>query len=141
LPSVKSSAAATVEDTTKPQEDVDAAFKQTVTRALSKIEVKEVKEKPTLDDENKTFRTRLVAFWMLTNAALSVAIENINGLETASNLVQDQLKLREKQNLYFAVILFSTFALAAVRFTGVSYRSSKVYSTGLMLVSSACSIS
>jgi chitin synthase len=123
LPSVKSKQSkdtdtATVEDTTKHQEDVDAAFKETVTRALTKIEVKEVVEKPTLDDENKTFRTRLVAFWMLTNATLAVAIENINGLETASSAVQDEVDLQKKQNVYFAFILYSTFFLSAVRFTG-----------------------
>jgi chitin synthase len=120
LPSVKSSAAAVVEDTTKPQEDVDAAFKDTVTRALTKTENKEVREKPTLDDENKTFRTRLVALWMLSNATLAIAIENINGVETPATAAEDQLRLRRKQNTYFSIILYATFALAAVRFIGVS---------------------
>jgi len=125
LPSVSSSKskdadAPVVEDTTRIQEDVDAAFKETVTRAVTKIEVKEVPEKPTMDDQNKTFRTRLVALWMLSNAGLAVAIENINGLTSAQTAVQDDAKLREKQNIYFAVILYSTFGLAAVRFMGVS---------------------
>lgn len=87
---------------------------------MTKIEVKEVAEKPTMDDQNKTFRTRLVAFWMLTNAGLAVAIENINGLENPANAVVEEDELRSKQNTYFAVILYSTFGLAAVRFTGVS---------------------
>lgn len=91
-----------------------------MTRAVTKIEVKEVVEKPTMDDQNKTFRTRLVACWMLTNAGLAVAIENINGLVSAQDAVQDENDLRAKQNIYFAVILYSTFGLAAVRFTGVS---------------------
>lgn len=55
LPSVsskKNDAEAVVEDITHKQEDVDAAFKETVTRAITKIEVKEVPEKPTMDDEN-----------------------------------------------------------------------------------------
>jgi chitin synthase len=109
-----------VEDTTKPQEDVDAAFKDTVTRALTKTETKEAREKPTLDDENKTFRTRLVALWMLSNASLAIAIENINGVETPATAAEDQLRLRRKQNTYFSIILYATFALAAVRFIGVS---------------------
>lgn len=87
---------------------------------MTKVEVKDVIEKPTMDDQNKTFRTRLVAFWMLTNAGLAVAIENINGLVNAQNAVQDENELRSKQNTYFAVILYSTFGLAAVRFAGVS---------------------
>jgi len=106
-----------VEDTTKIQEDVDAAFKETVTRAITKLEVKEVIEKPTLDDQNKTFRTRLVACWMLSNAGLAIAIENINGLPS-KDITQDNARLAQKQNFYFAVILYSTFGLAAVRFIG-----------------------
>jgi chitin synthase len=123
LPSVSSSKtkdadAAVVVDTTKVQEDVDAAFKETVTRAITKLNVKDVVEKPTLDDQNKTFRTRLVAMWMVTNAALAIAIENINGLPS-DNLSVDEQELATKQNIYFSIILYSTFALAAVRFTGV----------------------
>jgi chitin synthase len=125
LPSVKSKKmkdtdVAIIEDTAKVQEDVDLAFKETVTRALTKVEIKEVVEKPTLDDQNRTFRTRLVAFWMLSNATLAVAIENIDGLTTTSNSVQQEINLQKKQHFYFDIILYSTFALAAVRFTGVS---------------------
>lgn len=124
LPSVSSSKtkdadAPVVEDTTKIQEDVDAAFKETVTRAITKIETKEEIEKPTMDDQNKTFRTRLVAMWMLTNATLAIAIENINGLPS-DNVQDDKDSLARKQNFYFAVILYSTFGLSAVRFIGVS---------------------
>lgn len=108
-----------MEDTIKPQEDVDAAFKETVTRAITKVEVKEVVEKPTMDDQNKTFRTRLVAFWMLSNATLAIAIENLNGLPDQSNPSNDEKELTKKQNIYFGVILYSTFGLAAVRFAGV----------------------
>jgi chitin synthase len=125
LPSVSSSKskdadAPVVNDTHKMQEDVDAAFKETVTRAVTKISVKEVPEKPTMDDENKTFRTRLVACWMLSNAGLAIAIENLNGLPNVNDAEADQEHLRDKQNFYFAVILYSTFFLAAVRFIGVS---------------------
>jgi chitin synthase len=124
LPSVSSSKtkdadSPVVVDTAKVQEDVDAAFKETVTRAITKIDVKETVEKPTMDDQNKTFRTRLVASWMITNAGLAIAIENLNGLATDS-VTTNQAELAQKQNIYFAVILYSTFGLAAVRFTGVS---------------------
>ena len=124
LPSVSSSKgkdteAAVVEDTERVQEDLDAVFKETVTRAVTKVEVTEVVEKPTMDDSNKTFRTRLVAFWMLSNAGLAVAIENINGLQNTSDATADENKLRLKQNTYFAIILYSTFGLSLVRFIGV----------------------
>ncbi|KDQ64296.1 glycosyltransferase family 2 protein [Jaapia argillacea MUCL 33604] len=122
LPTVKSSKgkdadSPVVEDTMRVQEDVDAAFKETVTRAVTKLEVEEVPEKPTMDDQNKTFRTRLVACWMLSNAALAIAIENINGLP-ADNLQAENQELQNKQHIYFSVLLWSTFGLALVRFTG-----------------------
>jgi chitin synthase len=124
LPSVSSSKSkdadvSVVEDKTQVQADVDAAFKETVTRAITKIIQKEVPEKPTLDDQNKTFRTRLVAIWMLTNATLAIAIENINGLPSTDPNA-DQVTLHKKENTYFSFILYSTFALSAIRFTGVS---------------------
>jgi len=103
----------------KPQEDVDSAFKETVTRAITKVETKEVVEKPTPDDQNKTFRTRLVSLWMLSNATLAIAIENLNGL-ASDDPAKDAADLTKKQNTYFAIILYSTFALSLVRFIGVS---------------------
>ncbi|KAE9410457.1 glycosyltransferase family 2 protein [Gymnopus androsaceus JB14] len=123
LPSVSSSKtkdadAPVVEDTTRMQEDVDAAFKETVTRAVTKVEIKEVPEKPTMDDENKTFRTRLVAFWMLSNAGLAIAIETLNGLPSSNSVSQNDAQLEKKQNIYFMVILYSTFLLSFVRFCG-----------------------
>jgi chitin synthase len=123
LPSVsskkgKDSEQAVVEDTTREQGDLDDQFKETVQRAVTKLVVKEVVEKPTLDDQNKTFRTRLVSVWMLSNAVLAIAIENINGLTSASEAAADEAALRTKQNLYFAIILYSTFGLSMVRFIG-----------------------
>jgi chitin synthase len=108
-----------VQDTERMQEDLDAVFKDTVNRAVTKLDVKEVPEKPSMDDQNRTFRTRLVVFWMLSNAGLAVAIENINGLPS-NNASVDEQDLRLKQNIYFAFILYSTFGLSLVRFIGVS---------------------
>jgi len=122
LPSVSSSKgkgeeAAVVQDTERVQEDLDDTFRETVNRAVSKLDVKEVPEKPSLDDQNKTFRTRLVVFWMLSNAGLAMAIENLNGLST-NDAATDNAELHKKQNIYFAFILYSTFGLSAVRFMG-----------------------
>lgn len=69
----------TVEEIEREQADIDANFREVVGRAVAPVVKNEVKEMPTLDDSNKTFRTRLVAFWLLTNGALAVAIENVNG--------------------------------------------------------------
>ena len=90
-------------------------------RAVTKLVVKEVIEQPTMDDQNKTFRTRLVSVWMLSNAVLAVTIQNINGVRNESDPDADEKALRSKQNLYFAIILYSTFGLSMVRFIGVSF--------------------
>lgn len=146
LPSVSSSKekgeeAAVVQDTERVQEDLDATFKETVNRAVSKLDVKEVPEKPSMDDQNKTFRTRLVVFWMLSNAALAMAIENINGL-ASSDATTDEQSLRKKQNIYFAFILYSTFGLSLVRFIGVSgFSFSLDYSESKSALCSACGTS
>lgn len=106
-----------VEDIEKPQEDIDASFKETVTRAVAPMKTVDAVEKPTMDDGNKTFRTRLVATWMLSNAALSIAISTISN--ESNSLTKDQTALRNKENFYFKVILWSTFGLSSVRFIGV----------------------
>jgi chitin synthase len=121
LPSVSSSkpkgGEAVVEDQAHVQADVDANFRETVTRAITRLETKEVREKPTLDDQNKTFRTRLVAMWILTNAGLAISIQNLDGIAVLTT-AESEVVLHTRQNIYFAIILYSTFGLAAVRFTG-----------------------
>ncbi len=118
-----------VEHTYRIQEDIDAVFKETITRALHKDELGEEVDKPTLDDENKTFRTRLVAAWTLTNGTLAVGIEDINGWRDIEDEGISKAKMKEfedhhatKRNNFFAFILYSTFALAFVRLVGVSSR-------------------
>lgn len=120
LPSVSSKpkgGEAVVEDQAHVQADVDANFRETVTRAMTRIETKEVREKPTMDDENKTFRTRLVAMWMVTNAGLAFAIESGSGVSSTTS------ELQSRQSTYFAIILYSTFGLSLVRFIGVRFLS------------------
>ena len=129
MPSVSSKpkgGEAVVEDQAHVQADVDANFRETVTRAMTRIEMKEVREKPTMDDENKTFRTRLVAMWMVTNAGLAFAIESVSGVSGTTS------ELQSRQNTYFAIILYSTFALSAVRFIGVCFLPSQ-FNVGILL--------
>jgi len=113
-----------VEDVIKTDEDREKAFTEIVNRAITKLQVKDSADKPTMDDSNKTFRTRLVAAWMLTNATLAIGIENANGFvnETSEDaLEKQQLGLRAKQQTFFAIILWSTFGLSMVRFVGCLY--------------------
>jgi len=113
-----------VEDVVKTDEDREKSFTEIVNRAVTKLKVKDSDDKPTLDDSNKTFRTRLVAAWMLTNAALAVSIENANGFvnESSEQALENQKNgLRSKQQTFFGIILWSTFGLAMVRFVGCLY--------------------
>jgi chitin synthase len=133
LPSLKSKTmlgadAPTVEDNVNTQQDIDGAFQDTVTRALTKAEEASRPEKPTMDDDNKTFRTRLVAAWALSNAALVISIENIDGWLnvqdkgiTSAYIQQWSSQMSLKRNNYFAALLYGTFALAFIRFLGVSF--------------------
>ncbi|CAO1630332.1 unnamed protein product [Parajaminaea phylloscopi] len=110
--------AGTVEEVERRQEDIDDNFKDVVSRAVAPLRVNNVSEKPTMDDSNKTFRTRLLAIWLLCNGALVVAIENINGTNTGLTQKQIDAQQSNKQSTYFAIILWSTFGLSAFRFIG-----------------------
>jgi len=110
------------------QQDIDGAFQETVTRALTKLQEDTRPEKPTMDDDNKTFRTRLVAAWVLSNAALAVSIDNIGGWLNiqdkgiTSTFIQAWFEqMAMKRNNYFAALLYGTFALAFIRFIGVGF--------------------
>jgi len=110
LPSVKSNTekgeGATVETSAHEQEDVDTQFKATVVRAVAPFKNVEQVEVPTMDDENKTFRTRFISVWLFANVILSVAISKLN---------------LPARTVYFQIILWTTFGLSAVRFTGFLY--------------------
>ena len=68
--------AATVEEPDKPQADIDNAFEVTVKRALAPYVEPKVVEKKSLEDSYKSFRTRVVASWIFTNALLAVGISS-----------------------------------------------------------------
>lgn len=106
LPSVDTKKAklpdGTVEEVIRGQEDIDAHFREVVQRAVAPVIVEEKKEQPTMDDSNKTFRTRLVVFWILCNGALTIAIQNLAGLPHG-NQKEHQRKQQTTQGLYFKV--------------------------------------
>lgn len=94
---------------------------------MTKIKTVEVVEKPTQDDGNKTFRTRLVrpspprspeadpgkqvACWLISNGALIIAVQNANGLNTTP---AEQLA---KTSAYFNVVLVRSVPPPRVRGT------------------------
>lgn len=81
LPSVSSSKdkdgneTGVIEEIEKTDEDLDSVFREVVQRAMKPGEAAvEVHSARDPDDQNRTFRTRLVSLWLLTNGALVIAI-------------------------------------------------------------------
>lgn len=79
LPSVVSSKApdgkaAVIEEPDLPQADIDSQFEQTVKRALTPYVAPKEENKKTLEDSYKSFRTRLVSIWIMSNGLLAVLI-------------------------------------------------------------------
>jgi len=132
LPSAKVKASkgeeALVEEADKPQTDIDESYKATMTRALQKPSVEgSVEEKPSLEDEYKEFRTKVVLTWLLTNMLLVLGITSSSLYlsstpDTSADL--DQIRSKSAQYrtaTYFNFILWATFGLSFVRFTGCLY--------------------
>lgn len=65
---------AVIEEVDKPQADIDSQFEATVKRALTPYVAPVEHEMKSLDDSYKSFRTRLVTFWIFSNAILAVCI-------------------------------------------------------------------
>ena len=65
---------AIIEEIEKPQADIDEQFEITVQRALKPYVEPKVEEKKTLEDSYKSFRTKLVTAWILSNSLLAVVI-------------------------------------------------------------------
>ena len=65
---------AVIEEIDKPQADIDSQFEATVKRALTPYVAPVEHEEKSLDDSYKSFRTRLVTFWIFSNALVAVCI-------------------------------------------------------------------
>ena len=63
-----------IEEIDKPQADIDSQFEATVKRALTPYVAPVEHEEKSLDDSYKSFRTRLVTFWIFSNALVAVCI-------------------------------------------------------------------
>ncbi|CAH7688751.1 class III chitin synthase [Phakopsora pachyrhizi] len=95
-----------VEDIHRSQKDLDAQFQQTVMRAIQPFRGGSEDEKPTEDDQNKTFRTRFVCFWLGMNSVLVII------------LLSSSQDVRTK---FFEFLLWSNFFLGCVKFSGFLY--------------------
>lgn len=102
-----------IEEVDLAQADIDSQFEQTVKRALTPYVAPKVDSKKELEDSYKSFRTRLVTFWIFANALLAVAItsETFNQFGFSSGATA-------RTATFFHFLLLATAALALVRFLG-----------------------
>ncbi|KAH9893010.1 glycosyltransferase family 2 protein [Xylariomycetidae sp. FL2044] len=132
LPSVhvmkdKETNADVIEEFEKQQEDIDTEFKRTVYRALAPFEEPKEDEKPDVEDSYKSFRTRLVISWIVSNLVL---IEGITTNNFSRYGIEDASKIRTPE--YFRWLLYSTALLSSIRFLGFLYFLSKTWIMALV---------
>lgn len=104
---------AVIEEADLSQADIDSQFEQTVKRALTPHVAPKEDTKKTLEDSYKSFRTRLVTFWIFSNALLAVIITN----DSADKFGFSQGATDRTAN-FFRALLYATAALSFVRFLG-----------------------
>ncbi|KAK4699699.1 chitin synthase, partial [Phenoliferia sp. Uapishka_3] len=118
---------ATVEVQEKVQEDIDSTFKATVIRAIAPFDEQEEVEAPSMDDANKTFRTRFI----LAPNECHLRCVRSTGIARFQHRTFNHIppiyykalaitRLGSKvQTRYFQTILWITFGLAVVRMSGL----------------------
>ncbi|KAF7197797.1 Chitin synthase G [Pseudocercospora fuligena] len=108
--------ATVIEEVDLPQADIDSQFEQTVKRALTPYVAPKEETKKTLEDSYKSFRTRLVTFWIFSNALLAVAItsDNFDKFGFSSGATTRTAN-------FFRALLWATAALSFIRFLGCVY--------------------
>lgn len=108
--------ATVIEEVDLPQADIDSQFEQTVKRALTPYVAPKEETKKSLEDSYKSFRTRLVTFWIFSNALLAVAItsDNFDKFGFASGATTRTAN-------FFRALLYATAALSLFRFIGCMY--------------------
>lgn len=105
--------ATVIEEVDLPQADIDSQFEQTVKRALTPYIAPKEDDKKSLEDSYKSFRTRLVTFWIFSNALLAVGItsDNFDKFGFTSSATSRTAN-------FFRALLWATAALSLVRFLG-----------------------
>ncbi|KAL5694330.1 hypothetical protein EMGR_003251 [Emarellia grisea] len=114
-----------IEEIDKPQADIDSQFEATVKRALTPYVPPVEKEEKTLEDSYKSFRTRLVTFWIFSNAFLAVCITS-DGVDKFgfTNSATDRTQR------FFQALLWSNAVVALFRFIGACWFLGKTGAAG-----------
>ncbi|QKX57545.1 uncharacterized protein TRUGW13939_04662 [Talaromyces rugulosus] len=98
---------AVIEEIDKPQADIDSQFEATVKRALTPYVAPVENEERSLEDSYKSFRTKLVTFWIFTNALLAVCITS-----EAVDKFGFTSQATDRTSRFFQALLWATAALA-----------------------------
>ncbi|KAF7937838.1 uncharacterized protein EAE97_007634 [Botrytis byssoidea] len=102
-----------VEEEEMQQTDIDQKFQETVLRTLLPVAVEVIVETKEVDDTYKSFRTRLVVCWILSNMSLVWIVTSDDfaflGVGEASTT---------RTPAYFRFLLYATAFLSIVRFLG-----------------------
>ncbi|KAJ6157832.1 hypothetical protein N7470_005424 [Penicillium chermesinum] len=102
-----------IEEIDKPQADIDSQFEATVKRALTPYVAPVEHEEKSLEDSYKSFRTRLVTFWVFSNALLAVCITS-KGIDQFAFTNTST----ERTTRFFQALLWSNAVMALFRFIG-----------------------
>ncbi|KAJ5297229.1 uncharacterized protein N7443_008122 [Penicillium atrosanguineum] len=107
---------AVIEEIDKPQADIDSQFETTVKRALTPYVAPVEHDEKSLEDSYKSFRTRLVTFWIFSNAFLAVcitseAVDKFGFTNTAT----------VRTARFFQALLWSNAIMALFRFIGACW--------------------
>ncbi|CAG8606533.1 3645_t:CDS:2, partial [Acaulospora morrowiae] len=96
------------------EKDINEAYEEAVEELRQHVEeeVKHRSPSEKRDDYNKSFRTRVVLSWILSNAALVAVITSVD------STLDKMLPQQTRSNTYMAFILWSVTGLAAFRFFG-----------------------
>jgi chitin synthase len=98
------------------QAEIDKLYDSYIVKAMPELEVKSEKKEMAQEDYFKLFRTRLVLFWVFTNAALIVAMTFTVSEANGEGCLTDRTLVVVKENgvvinLYLAIILWSVCGL------------------------------
>ncbi|KAK7208485.1 chitin synthase G [Myxozyma melibiosi] len=105
-----------VEEPDLPQEDIDALFHETVTRALTKYVPPANDNKSSLDDAYRNFRTNLVIAWILSNMIVVFAITSTSLQGIIPSETNEAVTTKRKN--FFALLLWATAIICLIRLCG-----------------------
>lgn len=98
----------------KSEEEINHIFEQAYKRAVQPIPKpdKKVKKKLDPEDENRTFRTNLIIFWILCNAILAVGLTSKSAVSIGFSGTTD------RSTVYFFILILVTAVISAIRLIG-----------------------